>query len=116
MRPFLIWFLASFFALVYPQAASADSAGETLTLATAAPDPAMTAFGRFDACLFLEELHRLKYPRYKWAFYTLATLIGLSRIYLESHWPSNILAGAVTGIYCGQRVLGREVTILNWRF
>ena len=57
-----------------------------------------------------------KYPRYKWAFYTLATLIGLSRIYLEQHWPSNVLAGAVIGIYGGQRVLGRDFTILQWKF
>ncbi len=55
-----------------------------------------------------------KYPRYGWLFYTVATLVGLSRIYQQAHWPSNILAGAVFGIYGGQRVLGQEFTILRW--
>ena len=90
--------------------------GPVFTGPTLDADYAAMPSGHTAAAFAMATVLSAKYPHYKWAFYTLATLIGLSRIYLESHWPSNILAGALTGIYCGQRVLGWEVTILNWRF
>jgi len=38
-----------------------------------------------------------KEPKWKWIFYTLATLISLSRIYLGVHYPLDVLFGALLG-------------------
>lgn len=39
----------------------------------------------------------------KWGsvLYALSLLIGLSRVYVGIHWPSDILAGVLVGIFCG---------------
>ena len=37
-------------------------------------------------------------PRYRPAFYALAVLIGLSRLYNGVHYPTDVLAGAVLGV------------------
>ena len=37
------------------------------------------------------------YPDYKWYSYGLATLVGISRIYEEAHWASDVVAGAGLG-------------------
>lgn len=37
-------------------------------------------------------------PRYKWLTWTLATIIGLSRVAMGAHWPSDILFGAFVGM------------------
>ena len=36
--------------------------------------------------------------------YPIATLVAFSRVYLESHWPSDVLAGALLGIWVGNEV------------
>ena len=45
----------------------------------------------------------LFFPR-RWiviSCYTIATLVGLSRIYLAAHFPLEVLAGAIFGIILG---------------
>lgn len=37
-------------------------------------------------------------PRYRVAFFALAALIGVSRIYNGMHYPTDVLAGAVLGV------------------
>lgn len=35
-------------------------------------------------------------------FYTIAILVGFSRLYLYVHFPSDVLVGAILGVLCGQ--------------
>lgn len=37
-------------------------------------------------------------PRYRVAFFTLATLIALSRVYNGMHYPTDVLAGSLLGV------------------
>lgn len=38
-----------------------------------------------------------RYPKYKWVFYSLATLVAVSRIVENMHWPADVIAGAIIG-------------------
>ena len=40
------------------------------------------------------------FPRIKWATWTLAIIIGISRIYVGAHWPSDVIFGAFIGMVC----------------
>ena len=54
-----------------------------------------------------------RYPKTRIPVYTLATLVGFSRIYLGRHYPSDVLGGAAVGIASGIVVLHFEDKILN---
>lgn len=46
----------------------------------------------------------LRYPKYGWLFYSAASLIGISRITEEQHWPSNVFFGAMVGVASARQV------------
>jgi undecaprenyl-diphosphatase len=48
------------------------------------------------------------FPKIKWIFWVVAILVGLSRIYLEVHYLSDVLAGAIIGYSIGLLFLKLE--------
>lgn len=50
-------------------------------------------------CAFIVSLY---FPKYRFFFYLLAVLIALSRVIGLSHFPSDILAGAIVGLAVGK--------------
>jgi len=49
------------------------------------------------------------WPRYRWAIGTAmyggASLVGLSRIYNDAHWASDVVVGAAIGTFAGQKTV-----------
>ena len=56
-----------------------------------------------------------KYPNSKWLSYTIASLVGISRITRGAHWPADVFAGAGLGILFGRHVLNNRGQILTNR-
>lgn len=59
-----------------------------------------------------------RYPRYRTALTLLATGIGVSRMSLARHFPSDVVVGAGVGIFAGRRALATDGRVLGlgWRF
>ena len=43
-------------------------------------------------------------PRARWFYWTLAVVIGVSRICAGAHWPSDVILGAFIGVVCANLV------------
>lgn len=46
------------------------------------------------------------YRKWTWAFFVLACLVALSRVYVGVHYPSDILGGAIIGALCAGVFIG----------
>ena len=44
------------------------------------------------------------FPKIKWATWTMAIIIGVSRIYVGAHWASDVVLGAFIGMVCADIV------------
>lgn len=47
------------------------------------------------------------YPKYRAVFYLFAAIVGLCRVYSLSHFPSDVLAGAVLGVSAARLISAR---------
>lgn len=43
----------------------------------------------------------LRYPKLRYASFSAASLVAISRVYIGVHYPSDILTGAVIGVFTG---------------
>ncbi|MCL4549957.1 MAG: phosphatase PAP2 family protein [Bacteroidetes bacterium] len=59
--------------------------------------PSSHAVNNFAAAIFFSKI----YPKFKWTFFIVATLMALSRPYVGVHYPSDIVGGALIGIVFG---------------
>ncbi|MGD0338193.1 MAG: phosphatase PAP2 family protein [Bacteroidota bacterium] len=60
--------------------------------------PSSHAVNMFAAAVVLS----YAYKRWVWAFYSMAGIIALSRVYIGVHYPSDALGGALIGFIVGQ--------------
>ena len=54
-----------------------------------------------------------KYRSFRFYFFSVALVVGISRIYVGVHYPFDVLAGTVVGILCGLGALKLEKYILQ---
>lgn len=56
-----------------------------------------------------------RYPRFGIAFYLIAALVAASRVYLGSHYPTDVLAGAFLGVTVGYLLTNHIRVFEKWQ-
>lgn len=51
-----------------------------------------------------------QYPEQRWLWYGLALLVGWSRVETGNHWPSDVVAGALLGLWAADSVLEQNAS------
>ncbi len=59
--------------------------------------PSSHAVNNFAAAMFFTKI----FPKLKWSFFTVATLMAFSRPYAGVHYPSDVIGGALIGLVFG---------------
>jgi undecaprenyl-diphosphatase len=59
--------------------------------------PSSHAVNNFGAAMFFAKI----FPKYKWSFFIVATLMAFSRPYVGVHYPSDAIGGALIGMIFG---------------
>lgn len=59
--------------------------------------PSNHSLNNFAAAFFFYKL----FPKLKWVLFITASLVAISRVYLGLHYPSDIIGGALIGIFFG---------------
>lgn len=59
--------------------------------------PSNHALNNFAAAIFFAKL----FPKLRWILFSAASLVAISRVYLGLHYPSDVLGGALIGLFFG---------------
>ncbi len=68
--------------------------------------------GHAAAAFYLATYWGEEWPRYRVPLYLWAAGVAWSRVYLQRHWPSDVLVGATLGIAFGR--LARWLLVVSW--
>ncbi len=71
--------------------------------------------GHAASAFLFAEFFSAKYPRWRIPLYIWAVGVAVSRVYLERHWPSDVLLGALIGFASARIGLRYETELLDFR-